>query len=234
MKREKIKAEKRKILGKKVKKLRKEGIIPANMYGKHIKSESIQVFLKDFIPVYSQAKETGLVDLVIGDKTIPILIQNVQKDFRGNILHADFFAVNLKEKVKATVPIKIVGEPKAVSDKVGILMNILNEVEVEALPENLPENIEINVVHLANIDDQVTVADLKAPAGVEILTDKEQIISKIGELVTKEAAEQAAAEQEAAEQAAAESGAAEGAPLEDKTQPGAEALQDSEDTKEER
>lgn len=207
MTREKIKAEKRKILGKQVKKLRRDGIIPANMYGKNIKSESLQVMLKDFAPIFKDAGETGLVDIDVNDKVTPVLIHNVQKDFRGNVLHADFFAVNLKEKVKAMVPVEVIGEPKAVLDKIGLLMNITDEVEVEALPEALPENIEINVEHLAAVDDQVTVADLKAPEGVEILTDKEQVIAKIGELITKEAAAEAAAAEAAALAAKEEAGA---------------------------
>lgn len=209
---EKLKAEKRKVLGKHVKKLRREGILPANVYGKSIKSESLQVNQAEFDKVYKEAGETGLVDLEYDGKSIPVLIHNVTSNFRGLVLHADFFQVNLKEKVKAMVPIETIGEPKAVLDKIGILMNILSEVEVEALPEELPEKIEVNVEHLANIDDQITVADLKIPTGVEVLTDKEQVVSKIGELITKEAQEQAAAEAVAAEEAKAESGAvAEGA-----------------------
>ncbi|HYM65022.1 MAG TPA: 50S ribosomal protein L25 [Candidatus Sulfotelmatobacter sp.] len=202
MTREKLKVEKRKVLGKEVKKLRREGFLPANVYGKNIKSEAVQALFKDFQEVYEKAGETGLVDLDLDGKLIPVLIHNVQKNFRGVVLHADFFQVNLKEKVKSNVPLEIVGEPKAVSDKIGILMNILSEVEVEALPEELPENIEVNVEHLANIDDQITVGELKVPTGVEVLTDPSQVVSKIGELVTKEAAEQAAEEQAAAEAAA--------------------------------
>jgi len=209
MKRYKLKVEKRKVLGKQVKKLRREGILPCNIYGKSVKSTAVQVPLKEFDAVYKEAGETGLVDVELDGKITPALIHNMQKDFRGNVLHADFFQVNLKEKVKTMVPLQIVGEPKAVLDKVGILMNILSEVEVEALPEELPENIEVNVAHLANINDQVTVADLKVSAGVTVLTEGEQVISKIGELITKEAAEQAAAEAAAAEAAKAETAAAE-------------------------
>lgn len=201
MKHEKLKVEKRKVLGKEVKKLRRDGIVPGNVYGKNIKSEAVQVSLKDFSAVYLEAGETGLVDLDLDGKIIPVLIHNVHKDFRRNVLHADFFQVNLKEKVKTMVPLEIIGEPKAVIDKIGLLMNILSEVEVEALPEELPEKIEVNVEHLGNIDDQITVADLKAPAGVEILTDNTQVVSKIGELVAKEVAEEAAAEEAAAEAA---------------------------------
>ncbi|MCP6770050.1 hypothetical protein NL529_34895, partial [Klebsiella pneumoniae] len=76
--------------------------------------------------------ETGLVDLELDGKIIPVLIQNVQSDYKNNVLHANFYQVNLKEKVKAAIPLEIVGEPKAVSEKLGLLMNILSEVEVEA------------------------------------------------------------------------------------------------------
>lgn len=204
MKHEKLKVEKRKVLGKQVKKLRRDGIIPGNVYGKNIKSEAVQADAKEFNTVYNEAGETGLVDIELDGKTTPVLIHNVHKNFRNQVLHADFFQVNLKEKVKTMVPLEIIGEPKAVTDKIGLLMNILSEVEVEALPEELPEKIEVNVEHLANIDDQITVADLKAPAGVEVLTDPSQVVSKIGELVTKEAQEEAEAEAAAAEAAKAE------------------------------
>jgi large subunit ribosomal protein L25 len=213
MKRYKLKVEERKVLGKQVKKLRRDGILPCNIYGKGIKSTAVQVPQKDFDAVYKEAGETGLVDIELGDKVTPVLIHNMQKDFRGNILHAYFFQVNLKEKVKTMIPLEIVGEPKAVLDKIGLLMNILSEVEVEALPAELPENIEVNVEHLTNIDDQVTVADLKVPEGVTVLTEAEQVISKIGELVTKEAAAEAAAEEAAAEAAKEEAGV-ETAPVE--------------------
>jgi large subunit ribosomal protein L25 len=207
MKHTKLTAEKRTILGKKLKKLRRDGITPGNVYGKNIKSQAVQVDTKEFSEIYKEVGETGLVDLTLSDQVIPVLVQNVNKNFRNQILHADFYQVNLKEKVKAAVPLEIIGEPKAVTDKIGLLMNILSEVEVEALPEELPEKIEVNVERLANIDEQVTVADLKVPTGVEILTDKEQVVSKIAELVTKEAAEEAAAEEAAAEAAKAEGGA---------------------------
>lgn len=204
MKHEKLKVEKRTILGKAVKKLRRDGILPGNVYGKGIKSTAVQVPTKDFNAVYKETGETGLVDLDLDGKIITVLIQNVYSDFRKNVLHADFFKVNLDEKVKANIPVEIVGEPKAVTEKIGILMNILSEIEVEALPESLPEKIEVNVEHLANIDDQIAVSDLKVPAEVTILTDPGQVVVKIEELVSKEALEQAAAEEAAAEAAKAE------------------------------
>ena len=213
MKRYNLKVEKRTVLGKQVKRLRREGILPCNIYGKDLTSTAVQVPEKDFLAVYKEAGETGLVDVELDGKATPVLIHNMQKNFRGKILHADFFQVNLKEKVKTMVPLEVVGEPKAVLDKVGILMNIISEIEVEALPAELPEKIEVNVQHLANIGDQITVADLKVPEGVTVLTEVEQVVAKIAELVTKEAQEQAAAEAAAAAEASAEAapeGAVEG------------------------
>ena len=207
MKRYNLKVEKRTVLGKQVKALRRTGILPCNIYGKDLESTAVQVPEKDFLVVFKEAGETGLVDIELGDKKTPVLIHNMQKNFRGKILHADFFQVNLKEKVKTMVPLEAVGEPAAVLEKIGILMNIISEVEVEALPAELPEKIEVNVEHLANINDQITVADLKVPEGVTVLTDGEQVVAKIAELISKEAQEQAAEEAAAAEEASTEAGA---------------------------
>ncbi len=220
MQRKKLAVLKRKVLGKKVKKLRRERILPANIYGRDFKSLSVQAPLKDFEKVFKEAGETGLVDLQVDSQTIPVLIHNVQTDYLGNPLHADFYKVNLSEKVKTMVPILIVGEPKAVVDKIGLLMNIMSEVEVEALPEALPEHIEVNVENLALVDEQITVGDIKAPEGVAILTESSQVIIKIGALVSKEAEELVAQEVAAAEEAKAEASAQAGAPTEEEGQEG--------------
>ncbi|MBI4097413.1 MAG: 50S ribosomal protein L25 [Candidatus Levybacteria bacterium] len=228
MKRLQLAAEPRKITGKKVKKLRREGILPANVYGKDIKSQSLQLPLAQFQKVFAEAGETGVVDLTYGTKTIPVLIHNLHTDYRNTPLHADFFKVNLKEKVTAMVPVEIIGEPKAVTDKIGLLMEITPEVEVEALPTDLPEKIELNVEGLANIDDQVLVSDLKKPEGVEILTDPNLVVVKIGELVSKEAQEQAAEEAAAAQAAAAQAAGEAGAEVAEGEAPAEEAAAEGE------
>lgn len=205
MKRYKLTAEPRKITGKKIKKLRREGILPANVYGKDIKSQSLQLPMTDFLKVFEEAGETGVVDLEVGKDVIPVLIHNLHKDYRNMPLHADFFKVNLKEKVKAMIPIELTGEPIAVTEKIGLLEKITNEIEVEALPTELPEKFELNVTALKNIDDQITVEMVHKPEGVEILSDPNLVVVKIGELVSKETQEQIAEEAAAAEAAAAES-----------------------------
>lgn len=208
MKRPKLAVEKRKILGKKVKKLRREGILPANIYGKDIKSLAVALPQKEFEKVFKEVGETGLVDVAVNGEVKPALIHNVQVEpLSSRYLHADFYQVNLKEKIKAMVPVVSVGKAKAVLDKVGIILQPVSEVEVEALPEDLPEKIEVNVEKLATLDEQITASDLKAPQGVEILTDPEQVVVKIAELVSKEAEELAAQEAAAAEAAKAEAAA---------------------------
>lgn len=205
MKRESLSADKRTITGKKVRHLRREGILPANLFGKGLKSMSLQLPLKSFNEVYKKVHETGLVDLEVEKEIHPILIQNVQiHPITHEPIHADFFKVNLKEKVHASIPIVAVGEPKAVIDKVGVLLQPLSEIEVEALPADLPEHIEVNVENLAQIDESIAVSELKVPNGVELHAEPTEMVFRIGELVSEEAeelAEEEAAEAEAASEA---------------------------------
>lgn len=205
MKRHKLDVEKREILGKKVKELRREGLIPANIYGKDVKSVAVQLKDKEFEKIFAEVGETGLIDLSFDSQTRPVLIHNVQyNSISRKPIHADFYQVNLKEKVKTAVPLELVGEAKAVVDKIGILLQQLTEVEVEALPADLPEKIEVNVESLTNIDDQIMVSGLKLPEGVTVLNDPEQTVVRVSELVSKEAEEEAAKEAEAKAAAEAE------------------------------
>lgn len=205
MKRQKLAVEKRTIIGKKIRKLRKEGILPANVYGKKIQSFSIQVNQKTFEVLFKDVGQTGLIDLEIEGKIHPVLVKNIQFSYPSRTpLHVDFYQVDLTEKVKAMVPLVTSGEAKAVTDNTGILLQQISEIEVEALPEKLPENIPVNVEKLSAVDDQITVGNLQIPEGVTVLTDSEQVVVKIGELVTKEAEAQAAAEAAAAQAAKAE------------------------------
>lgn len=183
MKRQALKVTKREVLGKKVKKLRRDGILPGNIYGKDITSLAIQMPTKEFQELFKQVGYTGLIDVQVADeKARPVLIHDVHMDHVNHIpLHVDFYQVNLKEKVRTVVPVVLVGEPQAVADKVGELLQTLNEVEVEALPADLPEKFEVDVTKLATLDDQITVADLQKPQGIEITNEPEQVVAKIAE-----------------------------------------------------
>lgn len=205
MKHPQLQAEKRTILGRKVKQLRKTGIVPANIFGKNMESLSIQLTSADFVEKYKEVGATGLLDVQVDGTVYPVLIQNTHRNALSNeYLHVNFHKVNLKEKIKSMIPILIIGEAKAVAEKVGLLLQTLSEVEVEALPEDLPEHIEAHVETLAAVDDQIIVGQLKTPANVIVLTDPEQVVLKITELISKEAAEQAAEEEAASEEAKAD------------------------------
>lgn len=185
-----LNAEPRKVLGKKVKKLRREGIIPANVYGKGLSSISIQVSLPEFQTVHKEVGETGLVSLKVEGKSLPVLVKNLQINYTSNtLLHVDFYKVNLKEKVKAMVPVEIVGEAKAVTEKIGDLIHAISEIEVEALPDRIPESVQVNVEGLAEIGDGVNVGDLKLEEGIEVLTDPGITVVKIAELAKEEPVE---------------------------------------------
>lgn len=202
-----LKAEKRKITGRKVKKLRKERILPANIYGKEIKSLSVQLPVKEFLKVYEKAGETGIVELSVGDgESHPVLVHNLQlHPVTNQPLHVDFHRVTLTEKVKTTVPVVTVGEAPAVEQKIGVLLTPLDEIEVEALPADLPEHIEVDISKLAEVDQEIKVSDLKVSGKVTVLTDPELVVAKIGELVTEET-KKIIEEEKAAAEAAAEKG----------------------------
>ena len=198
-------AQKRTILGRKVKTLRKEGFIPAHVYGHKIETIHVQVKAADFKKVFEEAGETGIVDLQVDDTKHPTLIRNLQiHPVTDEPLHIDFYQVNLSEKVKVNVPLEVAGVAPAEQKKVGLLLTPVSEIEVEALPADLPESIEVDVSKLENIGDEIRVKDLPIDKSkVEVLAEEDLVVAAIGELVTREQQElEAEIEAEAAEAAA--------------------------------
>lgn len=209
-----LKAEERTVLGKKVKKLRRDGLVPAHVFGNKLETEHVSVNGKDFIKVYRQAGETGLIDLKISDEKIrPVLVRNVQVNpLNEEPLHIDFYQVNLKEKTVVPVPIVLIGEePELVHTGEAVVIQPMGEVEVEALPTELPEKIEVDITSLKQIDDVILVSQLSVLEGVTILADAEAVVAKLDTAITEEMKqlmeEQAAEQAAAAEEAAAEEGA---------------------------
>ncbi len=187
MKKHTLKAEKRKILGQKVKTLRKEGVLPANIYGKKVKSLAIQVSMRDFEKVYKEAGETGIVEITVDSSKRPVLVNNVQMHPVTDVpIHIDFLQIDLKEKVTADVPIDLIGESPAEKSGLGTVVQQINEIEVEALPTDLPEKFEIDMSKLTKVDMAVLVKDLKVDKKIEIKLDIEQIIVKVEPLRKEE------------------------------------------------
>ncbi len=176
-----LKSEVRKIEGRKVKNLRKQGILPANVYGKKVESKTIQVDLKDFEAMYKEVGETGLLSLMVGDSEKPVLIHNLQRNPKTDeLIHVDFLQVDLKEKVEADVPVELTGESPAEKQAIGTVVQYLNEIKVEALPTDLPENFIVDTSELAEVDQAILVKDLKVDRSkVDIKTGEEEIVVKV-------------------------------------------------------
>ena len=189
MSQHKLLAEKRKITGRHVKALRKSGFLPANIFGKDIKSATIQIKAVDFAKFRKEAGESTLVYLVLeGEKEFrPVMIHEITvHPITSQILHIDFHQVNLKEKTTAEVIIKLTGESPAEKEKLGILVQQLGELEVEALPADMPESIEVSVASLAAEGDTVLVKDIKLSNKLTVKTDPEAIVVKIEPLAKEE------------------------------------------------
>src|SRR4030066_1250304 len=144
-----LKAEKREITGRKVKRMRKEGILPGNIYGKNIKSVSLMVKEKDFEDMFKKVGETSLLQIELGKEKRPVLVHNVQMDpLSDKPIHVDFLQVDLKEKVTAEVPVELVGVSPAEKQGLGTAVQHLNELEIEALPGQFPDKIEVNLSNM--------------------------------------------------------------------------------------
>lgn len=179
----------RTIVGRKVKKLRAEGLTPANVFGKKTASVSLSVKTDEFQTVFAETGETGLIELTLEKEQTPrpVLVHHVQVDpVSGAVLHVEFFQVDLKEKVHAQVPLEFTGTPPAVEQNLGVFLTVLTEVEAEALPAELPEHIAVDVSGLVEVNQELKVSDLDVPKGVTVLTDAGLTVVKIGALTKPE------------------------------------------------
>lgn len=183
--------------GKAVRKIRREGYIPAVIYGGGKAGTSVKINGKDFTKsLKGHSLDNLLVSIKLegskSKKNAMALIRDVQIDpLKDVILHVDFQEVSLEKKLRTKVRIEAVGEPIGVMQQGGVVAFTLREVEVECLPTNIPECLTIQVGHL-NIGGSVAVRDIQAPEGVEILTSKELSVfsvaaPKMEEEVPKEA-----------------------------------------------
>lgn len=175
-----LKAKIRKDLGKKVKALRKQGILPAVLYGPKTKNLSIEIDFKEFENIYKEAGESSLISLEIDNDKFPVLIHDVKKDpLTGKPIHADFYQPILTEEVEATVSIVFEGEALAVKELGGTLVREISEIEVKALPKNLPHEIKVDISGLKTFDDEILVKDLKLPENVTVQKDKNEIVALV-------------------------------------------------------
>ena len=197
-----IKAEIRTIFGKKVKSLRKVGLTPSTIYGHGFEPISIQINSLEIEKLFDEVGESGLVEMSLDTKTIPVLFKNPQYHPVSDILlHLDCHHVNLNEEITAMVPIELIGESPAV--KLGnTLVSVSDEIEVSCLPGDLPESIEVDISGLDTVESQITVADLNIDRKkVEVLSHAQLIIVMIEAPTVAPASNQKTVEEMAAKAA---------------------------------
>lgn len=193
-----VKLSQREVLGKGLNKLRTDGTIPAVIHNHGQDSIHVMGPETELLKVYRVAGKHHPLNLEVGSDKYLALIKDARFDpVKRRLQHIVFQAIRQDEKVEAEVPIRLEGDAPA--ERVGlIILHQLDSVEIEALPKDLPDELVISAESLAELHDKLTVADLKVPAGVTILTDAEHPIATVAE-TRAQVAEEAEAEAEAAD-----------------------------------
>lgn len=182
-----LEAQVRETFGKQTRKLRKDGSIPANVFGKGFTPVAISVDTKIFNTLFKTAGETTVIYVKAGDKEYPTLVSDIQyHPVTEEVLHVDFKKVNLKQKVEARVPLEFTGESVAVEQKNGVLLTQVEELTVSALPTSIPHSIDVDISVLQEIGDAIRVSDLAKSEDYEIEEEADMVIASVTEHIEEE------------------------------------------------
>ena len=162
--------------------LRRGGIVPCVLYGNDTDNTPIQCKHTELFRTYSKAGASTIVELTVGSKKVPVLFHEIEFDpVSDKIIHVDFYAVDMKKKIEARVPIEFTGEAPAVKEQGGVFVTVRNSLRVSCLPADLPHSLEADISSLAEFGDSIAVGKIAVPEGVEILTDAEEMIANVQE-----------------------------------------------------
>ena len=207
-------AQHRDVTGKKVASLRREGLLPAVVFGHGQASDNVTVDAHAFELLRRHAGPNTLIDLKIdGGKAAPVLVHDVQHHpVTRKPLHLDLYVVKMTEELTVDVPLVSEGESEAVKDRNGTLLHVIEHIRVKALPDHLPQSVRYSIESLATFDDAIHVRDLDLPSDVTLLTDPGEVVAKVLPPRVEEVEEPVAAEAEEGAEGAegAESPAGEG------------------------
>jgi large subunit ribosomal protein L25 len=177
----------RELEGKKVNVLRREGFVPAELYGHGFKNLHLAVAAKEFGKVLKEAGTTTVVTLVLNTQKTPAIIHDVVRNYlTGEVEHVDFYQVRMDEKITAKIPLEFIGEAPAVKSANAVINKSMFELEVEALPANLPHSLTVDLSVLDELHKSIYVKDIVVPKGVEVLVDMETAVAS----ATPQAAEE--------------------------------------------
>ena len=172
----------REILGKKVRFLRRQGITPLHLFGHGIDSESLQCETVDIQRVLAEAGQTGLISLKIGKarKRRNVIVREVQREPRtGETLHVDLYEVKMAEQIRMDVPIILIGEAPVLKSKENTLVQELNSLAIECLPASIPNSVELDITSITEPDQVLRVKDIELDEEITVLSDSEQVVSRI-------------------------------------------------------
>jgi large subunit ribosomal protein L25 len=211
-----LSAEPREVFGKHVRRLRREGIIPANIYG-HGPSRAIQAQARALERLLAHGGRSGVIAIAFDGRSETALLKTTQRDPRsGHILHVDFQAVSLEESVTSTVPVRFVGESIAVTKMDGVMTHPRSELRISARAGDLPDAIEVDVSSITELHGAIHVSDLPASSTYTILDPPEEVLAMVQppkvEAEGVEAAPEEGAEAAAAAEAEAPAAGAEAQP----------------------
>ena len=202
-------AENRTVFGKKVRFLRRQGVTPANVFGHAVSSVAVQLNTRELEHVLTHVPRNSLLSLNIqGGKPTTVLVKTVsRKPTTGELYHVDFYQVSMTEKLRADVPIALVGTAPAAEMHDATILQAMDSLHVECLPGDLPTQIQVDLSRLAEIDDSILVRDLDLPAGVTTVVGEDELVVKaLAPTVEEEVPEEAAEAEEAGAAPAGEGG----------------------------
>lgn len=160
--------------------VRATGNIPAVFYGPKAESTPITVNGPEFIKVWRQAGESSVITLTGLGEDHDALIHDISKDpVKDTVTHVDFYVIEKGKKVQVAVPLEFVGEAPAVKTLSGVLIKVIHELEIEAMPKDLPHAIEVDISSLVDFDAQIKVSDIKLPAGVTAEIDGDEVVALV-------------------------------------------------------
>jgi large subunit ribosomal protein L25 len=175
-----LQANRRQIVGKQVKQLRRQGRLPAVLYGKSFEPISVTLDFREVNRILPRITASHLITVEVdGDQHNALVREKQFHPVQGKLIHVDFLVVSLTEKLRANVPLNLEGESPAVRDLNGILVSGLEEIEVECLPQDLPERIIVDVSSLAEFGAAIHVRDIKLSENIRVLTDLDEMVAVI-------------------------------------------------------
>jgi large subunit ribosomal protein L25 len=170
----------RSVIGKQVKAIRRQGRMPAVLYGAGTEPLSIELETRAASKILDRASGSTLLQLQLEGQEHMVLVREIQRDvIRRNVMHVDFLKVAMDVRITAEVPIELVGRAPAVEELGGVLVTGINSIEVEALPADLRDRVTVDLGSLVKIDDSITAGDLFLGEGVELLTDPAELVARV-------------------------------------------------------